>query len=80
MMIGSMRLTESGMRAMARTRGRSPATVSRELARKTIAEGARAGVPAHALSQTRRIPANVAPKLHPAHLLWGTVLTLLEWK
>ena len=41
---------------------------------------ARASVPAQALSQTRRIQARAAPKLHPDHVLWGTVLTLLEWK
>jgi IS30 family transposase len=80
MTIASMRLARSGVRAMARTLGRSPATISRELSRNADAEGAYASLPAQALSQTRRVEARAAPKLHPDHVLWSTVLTMLDWK
>ncbi len=80
MTIASMRLARSGVRAMARMPERSPATISRELSRNADAEGAYASLPAQALSQTRRVEARAAPKLHPEHVLWRTVLTILDWK
>ena len=80
MTLASMCQARSGVRAMARALERSPSTISREISRNASAEGVYASVPAHALSQTRRIQARAAPKLHPAHVLWGTVLTLLDWK
>jgi IS30 family transposase len=80
MTIASMRLARSGVRARARALGRSPATISRELSRNADAEGAYASLPARALSQTRRVEARGAPKLHPDHVLWSTVLTMLDWK
>jgi IS30 family transposase len=80
MTLASICQARSGVRAMARVLERSPSTISREIARNASAEGVYASVPAQALSQTRRIQARAAPKLHPDHVLWGTVLTLLEWK
>lgn len=69
MTIASMRLTGSGVRAMARTLGRSAATISREIARNASAEGVYASMPAQSLSQTRRIQARAVPKVHPDPIL-----------
>ncbi|MEN9780582.1 MAG: hypothetical protein RL014_1730 [Pseudomonadota bacterium] len=80
MTIATMCLARSSVRAMARTLGRSAATISREIARNASAEGVYASMPAQSLSQTRRVQARAVPKLHPDHVLWSTVLTLLEWK
>jgi IS30 family transposase len=80
MTIASMRLARSGVRAAARALGRSPATISSELSRNADAEGAYTIRPAQALSQTRRVDARGAPKLHPDHVLCSTVLTVLDWK
>ena len=43
-------------------------------------DGSYASLPAQALSRSRRIQARPAAKLHPDHVLWGTVLTMLDWK
>ncbi len=80
MTLASICQARSGVRAMARVLERSPSTISREIARNASAEGVYASVPAQALSQTRRVLARAAPKLHTNHVHWGTVLTLLEWK
>jgi IS30 family transposase len=80
MTIASMRLTGSGVRAMPRTNGRLPATISHEIERNASAECVCASVPVQALSGTRRIQSRPAPKLHPDHVLSGTVNTLLYWK
>ena len=80
MTIASLRQARSGVRAIARALGRSPGTVSRELARNTDGDGAYASLPAQALSRSRRIQARPAAKLHHDHVLWGTVLTMLDWK
>ena len=77
--IASMRLQGSSIRAMARILGRSPATISRELARNSSPVGY-ASMPAHALSIERRAAARRPAKLHPHGVAWRVVLTLLDWK
>jgi IS30 family transposase len=70
----------SSVRAMARTLGRSAGTVSRELARNCCARVGYASEPAGAMSRARRIQARPPAKLDGQAVLWGVVLTLLEWK
>ena len=80
MTIASLRQGRSTVRAIARALGRSPGTISRELARNVGSDGSYASLPAHTLSRARRIQARSAAKLHHDHVLWGTVLTMLDWK
>ena len=80
MTISSMAQQGSSVRAMARTLERSAGTVSRELARNTCERLGYASVPAQAKCRARRIAARPSPKLDSQAVLWGTVLTLLEWK
>jgi transposase, IS30 family len=80
MTIASMRQQGSSVRAMARTLGRSAATVSRELARNTCPSVGYASVSAHVLSTTRRQAARPRVKLHAQSVAWRVVLTLLDWK
>src|SRR5260370_8189815 len=65
MTIASMRQQGSSVRAMARTLGRSAATVSRELARNTCPAVGYASTTAQALSHSRRPSAPPPFKLHP---------------
>jgi len=65
---------------MARTLGRSPGTLSRELARNSSPELGYASAPAQALSVLRRNAARGSAKLDLDSALWGLVLTLLNWK
>jgi transposase, IS30 family len=80
MTIASMSQGGSRLRAMARSLARLPGTVIRELARNSCAQHGYASVPARTLSQARRVQAHPAAKLDPQHVLWGTVLSLLDWK
>jgi transposase, IS30 family len=77
--IASQHQQGSSIRAMARMLGRSPATVSRELARN-CGPDYYASVPAQALSVARRIAARHPAKLDPQDVTWRIVLTLLDWK
>ena len=77
--IASQHLQGSSIRAMARMLGRSPATVSRELARNCGPERY-ASVPAQALSVARRVAGRRPAKLDPQGVTWRIVLTLLDWK
>ena len=77
--IASLRLQGSSIRAMARMLKRSPATVSRELARNSGPEHY-ASMPAQALSVARRAAARRPAKLDPQGVTWRIVLTLLDWK
>jgi IS30 family transposase len=80
MTISSMAQQGSSMRAMARTLGRPACTVSRELARNSCDVLGYASMPAQAMSRARRIDARPMAKLDAQAVLWGLVLTLLEWK
>lgn len=80
MTIASLSQQGSSMRAMARMLGRSEGTISREIKRNSCEHRGYASLPAQALSCARRITARPAPKLDSQHVLWGTVLTLLDWK
>ena len=80
MTIASMSQGGSSVRAMARTLGRSTGSISRELGRNTCAQRGYASMPAQAMSQARRVAARPTAKLDPQHVLWGTVLSLLDWK
>jgi IS30 family transposase len=80
MTLASMNQQGSSVRAMARTLGRSAATVSRELARNRCPRIGYASVAAHALSTARRKAARPPAKLHPQGVAWRVVLTLLDWK
>src|SRR5258706_2308752 len=80
MTIASMRQQSSSVRAMARTLGRSAATVSRELARNTCPAVGYASAPAQTLSAARREAARPPGKLHAQSVAWRVVLTLLAWK
>jgi IS30 family transposase len=77
--IASMHLQGSSMRAMARMPGRSPATVSRELARNCRFDSY-APIPAHALSVARRVAGRAPVELDTTGWTWRIVLTLLDWK
>lgn len=77
--IASMHQQGSSIRAMARMLGRSPATVSRELARNCRFDSY-ACIPAQALSVARRIAGRPPAKLDPQGVTWRIVLTLLDWK
>jgi IS30 family transposase len=68
------------VRAMARTLGRSAATVSRELARNACPTAGYASAPAQARCMSRREAARPRGKLHVQSVAWSVVLTLLEWK
>src|SRR5260221_10531837 len=80
MTIASMRQQGSSVRAMARTLGRSAATVSRELERNTCPALGYASVSAQAMSTDRSEAARPPGKLHAQSVAWRVVLTLLAWK
>ena len=68
------------VRAMARTLGRAPSTISRELERNTQDATVYAASAAQQCSAVRREAARPVPKLQSGGVLWGVVTTLLDWK
>ena len=80
MTIANLRQGRTSVRTIARAIGRSAGTISRELARNVGTAGSYASLPAQALSRSRRKKARPAAKLDHDHVLWGTVLTMLDWK
>lgn len=80
MTIASLRQQGSSVRAMARTLGRSPGTISCELARNSHPARGYASATAQSLSDQRREAARGLAKLDPDSVTWGVVLTLLDWK
>jgi IS30 family transposase len=80
MTIASMNQQGYSMRAMARMLYRSPATISRELARNTPASSPYGSHLAHQACTLRRRSARRPTKLDPHSLSWRVVITLLDWK
>ena len=80
MTIASMRQQGRSVRAMARTLGRSPSIVSRELQRNTLAGLPYGSHNAQATCEGRRVAARPVGKLDFGGLGWATVRTLLDWK
>ena len=78
--IASLKQQGSSVRAIARTLGRSPGTVSRELHRNDSAEWGYTSAAAQALCTSRRAAARPARKLEPEGALWQTVCDLLARK
>lgn len=68
------------LRAIARMLNRSPSTISREIARNRQPGSMYWSDKAQAASDLRRRLARQPSKLHPSSVLWGTVLTLLQWR
>ncbi|WP_293188367.1 IS30 family transposase [Ottowia sp.] len=73
MTIASMRQQGQSVRAMARTLGRSPSTISRELARNTGADAAYGSHRAQLSCQARRRAARPLAKLSSDSLSWSLV-------
>ena len=80
MTIASMRQQGCSTRAMARVLQRSPSSISRELGRNTPAGTSYSSHVAQQACQARRHASRPFAKLHPGGLVWGVVLTLLDWK
>jgi len=80
MTMASLMQQGSTMRAMARMLDRSVSTISRELARNTLAGLPYASHTAQVVSQARRRGTRPTPKLHMQGVGWGVVRTLLDWK
>ena len=78
MTIASMRQQGGGVRAMARTLGRSPSTISRELSRNTPGQAAYGSHRAQQACHARRRQARPAAKLSSDSLSWTLVMTLLH--
>lgn len=77
--IASLRQQGHGVRSIARTLGRSPSSVSRELRRNALPDRSYASAPAHQAACTRRTAARPWPKLHPTGKLWIVVSSCLAW-
>jgi IS30 family transposase len=69
-----------GVRAIARMLGRSPSTVSRELARNGRSGHSYASAFAHQACHTRREAARPQAKLALQGLCWFSVVSMLQWK
>lgn len=80
MTIASLMQQGCSVRAMARTLGRAPSTVLRELGRNAAEAAAYAASTAQQATTARRDAARPSPKLHRDGILWGVVSTLLAWK
>lgn len=80
MTLASMKQQGFSARAMARALGRSPSTVTRELARNTLADLPYGSHTAQLASASRRVAARPARKVDFDGVHWGAVRTLLDWK
>ena len=76
--IASMKQRGHGLREIARTLGRDPGSVSRELRRNAGPDGY-ASTPAQAAFVARRAAAKPMAKLHPQGKLWTVVTSCLAW-
>ena len=80
MTMASMKQQGSSARAMARALGRSPSTITRELARNTLPTMPYGSHTAQVACFNRRVAARPAAKLAFDGLGWAVVRTLLDWK
>lgn len=80
MVMASMRLQGSSMRAVGRALGRSVSTISRELERNTQGATDYASHRAQARCEERRRAGRSMAKLDTRSVGWSTVLTMLDWK
>ena len=78
--IAGLKLQGESQRAIARVLGRSASTISRELRRNGGGTAAYSSGAAQARRTSRRKAARPAAKLDRHSVLWGVVLTLLQWK
>jgi transposase, IS30 family len=80
MTMASMRQQGLSARAMARVLGRSPSTITRELARNTLAALPYGSHTAQVACMSRRVAARPAGKLDFNGVGWAAVRTMLDWK
>ena len=80
MTMASMKQQGLSARAMARALSRSPSTITRELARNTLAAVPYGSHTAQVASFSRRVVARPAAKLSFDGVGWGVVRTMLDWK
>jgi IS30 family transposase len=80
MTMASMQQQGRSARAMALVLGRSPSTISRELARNSMADLPYGSHVAQVASLGRRVAARPVGKLDFAGVGWGVVRTMLDWK
>ncbi len=80
MTMASMKQQGSSARAMARALGRSPSTITRELARNTLTATPYGSHTAQVACFSRRVAARPAAKLAFDGVGWAVVRTLLHWK
>ena len=78
--IASLKQQGQGVRAIARTLGRTASTVSRELRRNAVAGIGYASTPAHKAVHARRAAARPRGKLDLQGKLWTVVSTCLSWR
>lgn len=79
-LIAGMKLQGASMQAIARSLGRPPSTVSRELRRNAMDDGSYDARQAQSCHAARRRAARPAAKLDTRSVLWGAVVTMLSWK
>jgi len=80
MTMASMRQQGLSARAMARALSRSPSTITRELARNTLAERPYGSHTGQQACMARRVACRPPAKLDFAGVAWGVVRTMLDWK
>jgi IS30 family transposase len=80
MTMASMKQQGSSARAMARALGRSPSTITRELARNTLTAMPYGSHTAQVACFSRRVAARPLAKLAFDGVGWGVVRTMLDWK
>jgi transposase, IS30 family len=80
MTMASMHQQGFSARAMARALKRSPSTISRELARNTLAALPYGSHTAQVACTSRRVASRPAGKLDVDSVRWDVVRTLLDWK
>ncbi|MFT3664275.1 IS30 family transposase [Piscinibacter sp.] len=80
MLIASMKLQGASLREISRKLARPASTISREVRRNGDAASDYASHTAMALHAQRRTAARPAAKLDARGVLWGAVLTMLNWR